>query len=311
VFSEPVLLIFGLIGLVLGSELAVRVARALAEQFGVQSVVVGLTVSSIGTSIPEIATNVTVGMNALAGTADASGVAVGNILGSCLAQATLLLGLTAIVRGIDAPIGRTEVVAVTLAITAAALASMDGVVRREEGVALVIAYVLYLVMMYLRLEPRSGPIEPVQRARVGAQLALGVAALALVFVSAQAVVGGAVSLAADSGLSATTLGVFVGIGTGLPELAVALSAIRQHDDGIALGNLLGSNITDPLLSFGLGAMVHPVVVPVGELLLDFLFWVGGTIIALLLLGTGRALDRNEAGVLLVVFVLYVSMRLLQ
>ena len=305
----PILLIGGLIGLILGSELAVRSARSIASQLGLSSLVVGLTVASVGTSVPEIATNVMVGVNSLAGT-DASGVAVGNILGSCLSQVTLLLGIAALARGLKAQIVRADVIAVVLAIVAAALASFDGVVQRAEGVALVCGYIVYLVLVYQRKREQVASDEVVSQTPLGVDVALGVLALVVVSASAQGVVSGATSLATAWGLSETTLGVLVGVGTGLPELAVALSAVRQRDDGIAVGNLIGSNITDPLLSFGLGSIVHPVTVPVTELLTDFFFWVGGTVIALLLLSTGRELDRQEAAVLLVVFALYLSMRIL-
>lgn len=299
----------GLGGLVGGSELLVRAAGSIARRFAVPTLIVGLTITSIGTSVPEIATNMMVGVNAVRGLGDASGVAVGNILGSCLTQVTLLLGIAGLAQGLGAPRGRREPMALVGAIIATALVGFDGIVLRAEGVALVLAYFLYVAVIYNAASGAPPEESPPPDRHLSLDIALVVIGLVVLTLSASMLVESAVDIARVFGLSETTVGVFVGMGTGLPELAVAISALRQRDEGIAIGNLLGSNITDPLLSFGLGAMVHPVLVPVGDLVMDFLFWVAGTLIALLLLHTGRRLDRHESAVLLVVFALYVAMRI--
>ena len=116
-------------------------------------------------------------------------------------------------------------------------------------------------------------------------------------------------LAASIGLSDEVVGVLVGVGTGLPELAVSVQAARKGDSELALGNLIGSNITDPLLSFGLGAAVTPVTVAPMVLWLDFPVWGACTLLGLALLWTRRRLERWEGLLLVAVFLAYTAARL--
>jgi len=299
----------GLVGLVAGSEVAVRATGRLAMRLGVPTLVLGLTLTSIGTSAPEIVTNVTVGLNAWLGPTDASGIAVGNILGSCLGQITLLLGLAGLIRGLEGSDDlRRDGTMLLGAIAAFTLAAMDGTVARWEGALLVVSYLAYLGWLFVsRPDSASEPVEVEGSGTTDVGRAL--IALVIVLVSAQVMVGRAVLIAESLAIDETLVGIGIGFGTGLPELSVAISAVRQRQEGIALGNLLGSNITDPLLSFGLGAVAHPVSVSLAAVRIDLVFWVAGTVVAVLLMSTRRHLDRQESAVLLVVFALYVLTRL--
>lgn len=307
--SDVLWLLGGLGGLIAGSELIVRVAKNIAARLGVSALVIGLTVTSIGTSIPELVTNVTVGVNALVGDIDASGVAVGNILGSCLAQITLLLGMAGLARGLAAPTRSREGVALVGAIGAVALVGMDGVVGRAEGFMLISCYAVYLALVaYQEKGSVDAPVEVTRGP--AADVAFGIGGLGILVVSAQIVVTSAISVATTYGMDETTVGVLVGVATCLPELSVAMISVWHGEEGHALGNLLGSNITDPLLSFGAGAAVHPVNVVPSALAVDYLFWCASTAVALLLLRTRSRLDREESAVLLIIFGLYLSIRLL-
>jgi cation:H+ antiporter len=122
-------------------------------------------------------------------------------------------------------------------------------------------------------------------------------------------VGQAQVIAEAAGLPKDLVGLLVGVGTGLPELVVSMKAARSGDSGLALGNLIGSNITDPLLSFGLGAAVVPVTVVGPVLWLDFPFWGLSTVVALAFLATKGRLDRWEGGVLVAMFAVWTAIRL--
>lgn len=302
-----------LAGLVLASDRAVDAARAIAEELGVPTLVVGLTITSIGTSLPEIATNIAAGFSTLGGV-DASGIAVGNVVGSNLSQITLLLGLSGWIATLAIP---KAALARDGAMVAIALALMwvccaDGRVTRSEGGALVAAYGVYLPTVFLWERKREDRV--VARAeRDGAALrrhlvVIGVS-LVVVVLCANLLTDRGVTLARDLGLSETVIGLFVGFGTGLPELTVSLRAIGKHDGQLSLGNLLGSNITDPLLSFGAGALVAPVAVASETLRFDLPTWAAATAIALLLLWNHQDLNRKESSVLLVVFALVLYLRL--
>jgi cation:H+ antiporter len=147
----PVLLIVvGLVGLIFASRVAVDGARGLALRFGQSPMTVGLTIAAVGTSLPEMATNIAAALSAAPG--HGSGIAVGNIVGSCLSQITLLLGVTAMVGTLRMPWGdvRRDGAAALGALMIMAIVVADGVAARWEGGILVACYVGYLVHVWRR-----------------------------------------------------------------------------------------------------------------------------------------------------------------
>jgi cation:H+ antiporter len=304
-----VYIILGLVGLIGGSGIAVSGARALARALRLSPLVIGLTFAAIGTSLPEIATNVGVAVNTLNGF-PAADIAVGNIVGSCLSQITLLLGVTAMFspQTIERTLLRRDGGMVCLALAAMFLVCLDGTAQRWEGVALIVVYVAYLAYVW-RSEPRQPESEVEEKTTPwlnALQTAIGIG---VVVISADLIVEGGVTLARASGANELTIGLAVGVATGLPELALSLRAVRDNAAGLAVGNLLGSNITDPLLSFGLGAVVAPVNVVPEVLWLDFPTWAVMTGLGLALLGVGAGLGRIRGGILIGCFLVYLVFRI--
>lgn len=303
--------------LLVGADAAVEAAQGIARRFGVPALVIGLTLTSVGTSLPEIATNLAAAASS-GGGADASGIAVGNIVGSNLSQVTLLMGITGLVAGLEVPravLTRDGPVALA-ALLAMLIACLDGTVTRTEGVVLAGLYGAYTVGLLLWVR-RSAAARTAIEAPAAEASTLSADALRMV-VGLTAVVGGATLLvgqaqilAEAAGLPKDLVGLLVGVGTGLPELVVSVKAARAGDSGLAIGNLIGSNITDPLLSFGVGAAAVPVTVAGPVLWLDFPFWGGATLVALGFLATKGRLDRWEGGVLVGLFVVWTVLRLTQ
>lgn len=305
------LVLVGLAGLIVGSGLAVGGAVAIAKRARVSPMVVGLTVTSVGTSLPEIATNLAVAVNSFSGL-DASGIAVGNVIGSNLSQITLFLGIAGVVGPLSLSRSslRRDGTMLVLAMLMMFVAAADGHVHRWEGGLLVAAYIAYLVWVFFRTDDAielgedvapSTPILPI--------LARTAAGLLLVVLCADLVVNQGVAFARTMSVPEGVIGLLVGVGTGLPELTVSLRAINTDGGSLSIGNLIGSNITDPLLSFGLGALVYPISVSATALTVDFPFWIASTLTALLLLQDGLTLTRQEAGSLLILFGLFVYVRI--
>lgn len=272
-------LLGGLVLLLLGAELLVRGASRLALALGLAPIVVGLTVVSIGTSAPELA--ISVG-GALAGTPD---LALGNIVGSNIANVLLILGLVALVTPLvvhrqlvwlDVPL----MIGASLLVFAMAL---DGRIARWEGAVLVaaaIAYIVFLVRM-AQHHPEQVPEDPQlagddsgagveARPRTARQLLLMGAGLALLVAGAHLLVHAATALAGELGLSELVIGLtVVAIGTSLPEIATSLiSALRGQRD-LAVGNIVGSNIFNLLLVLGGTALVASDGIPVAVTALRF------------------------------------------
>lgn len=300
-------MVFGLLGLSLAAAAVVWGAKHLAQTFGVSHAAMGTVVAAVGTSIPEIATNLGAAVSSLRGE-DASGIAVGNILGSCISQVTLLLGITAILSPIRAT--RRRVVRdggmALAAIGLMFLACRGGQISRWEAGALVAAYVAYLAWVWRDERTDSASDEPTDGPPTWLAVFACLVGIVGLAISADAIIDGAVHIAQSQGVPRKTLGVGVGVATGLPELAVAVQAVRSNVSQMALGNLLGSNVTDPLATFGLGALVSPVAVTESSLDPHFMVWAAATFLALGLLSVRPGLTRVRGGVLVVGFAGYAT-----
>lgn len=296
---EAALFVAGLAALVYGADRAVSAAAGLGLHYGVSTFFVGVTVVSIGTSVPEVVTAV---YGAFYGAGD---LVVGNVVGSEVAQTTLAVGLVALVAPIAAT--RRDVAVhgggVVLAMVVMVLALEDAAVLRPEGVLMLLAYAVLVRELYAgtgggeiaehAVEPRS-PRETVPWL---------VAGLALVVVGGQVMVTNGVAVALLLGVPEYLVGLLTGLATTLPEMAVATVAAREGDVGISAGAILGSNVTDPLFSLGVGALVAPVVVtdlPTVQASLAYMLAV--TLVVLGLFYWRRGIDRRVAVLCLVLYV---------
>lgn len=282
------LFIAGLIILWFGADIVVENAKKIARRFHVSQTLVGLTIVSIGTSLPEIFTNINAGLSTLSGV-EASGLAVGTNIGSCLTQITLILGITALFGSLTAKkqVVFRDGVMVLLAILMMFFAAYDGVISRLEGALLIIAYLAYLtkVLYDEKVSEVIGYTEPAPLSRRSTFWAIMhlTSGIVLLIVGGELIVNNALSFATLLGIKQSTIGILiVGVGTGLPELTTALRGIFKDAGNLSLGTLIGSNITDPLLSLGSGAVISGFVVNSSIVFFDIVFWFFATLFALLL-----------------------------
>ncbi len=309
--NEIVFLILGLIGLWWGSDFAVEAARRIAVKLRVSDLIIGLTITSIGTSLPEISTNIMAGFSTLA-EKDASGIAVGNIIGSDLVQITLLLGIVGFLATLTIPMRslKRDGFMLFLSLMLMYITAVDGYVSQGEGILLVLVYVVYIIYL-LNGERVLGnrKTESKRNYRIGVDLVKTFIGLVVVVVGAYLIVENGVVIALQMRIDESIIGIFVGLGTSIPELTVSLRAIKKGAGELSLGNLIGSNITDPLLSFGLGASVAGVTISLNVLQFDFVYWMAATAIALFLLYNHMNLNRKESSVLIILYLLFIYLKI--
>ncbi|MBV0902596.1 sodium:calcium antiporter [Haloarcula salina] len=244
----------GLALLLLGADRTVRSAAELALYYGVSTFFVGVTVVSIGTSIPEMTTSV------YAATYGAGDLLVGNIVGSETAQITLAIGIVALISPIAAERRNVLVYggAMVLAMIIMILTLEDGVTR-SEGLLMMLAYLMFIHDLYSNEGGEEITEEVIEDeeppARALPQIAVGIG---LVIVGGHLLVTNGVAIATVAGIPEYLVGVLTGLGTTAPEIAVAGIAAHEGREGISVGSLLGSNITDPVFSLGVGALVADV-----------------------------------------------------
>ncbi|HZG08262.1 MAG TPA: calcium/sodium antiporter [Allosphingosinicella sp.] len=316
-----ILLIPGLLLLIGGGELLVRGAVRIAERLRLSPMLIGLTIVGMGTSMPELATSV---QAALAGS---PGIAVGNIVGSNLANLLLILGLAALLAPIavaqgtlwrDGGVG----VAATLGLIAFGVTLGLGRVAALLFLAGIAAYIFYAYRQekagaaHTAAYDKAAAAEAVDPAFIADQQSTGsllvpallfLVGLGLIIVGGVLLVQGAIGIAQAFGVSDTVIGLtVVAVGTSFPELVTSVVAALKRQGDIALGNVLGSNIYNILFIGGVTGLVSPGEVPASILGFDLWLLLAASLGVMLFAWTGGRLSRREGLVLVAAYGLYLA-----
>ena len=313
------LLIAGLVLLVLGGELLVRGAVAIAGKLGVSPLMIGLTIVGMGTSMPELAASV---QAALAGS---PGIALGNIVGSNIANSMLILGVAALLAPIAVARGtlwRDGGVGVLAVVALLALGLTTGL-GRMAGLTLIVLMVGYLVLAY-RQEKRAAAhsaafdkaaalenIDPALDTQTQRQPGWAVST-AFLLAGLACIVGGGTLLvnaavAREFGMSETLVGLtIVAVGTSLPELVTSAVAALRKQSEVALGNVLGSNIYNVLFIGGVTGTIAPTTVPQSILGFDLPLLIAVSLGVMVLAWTGARISRIEGLALVAGYALYIA-----
>lgn len=312
-----VLLYFGAQWLVGGSS-------ALALALRIPQVIVGLTVVAYGTSTPEVIVGV---QAALAGHPD---VALGNVIGSNVANVGLILGVAALIAParVDGALRRRELPVLVLSTVSVPLLLLDGSVGRGDGLILLFAGALYTAWMVRAAQSASvvaraksdAVIERAAADTVGAPGSLGPlrAALTALFglgvllIGGDLFIGGAVSLAQTFGMSERLVGLtIVAIGTSLPELVTSIVAARRGHSDLAVGNVVGSNIFNVLLCLGAAGATATIPAHFGELAVDLGTMVLMTVVVAVLIRSERMISRTEGALALLLYAAFMTMTIVR
>ena len=307
--NEFSLIFLGILGLWFGSDYVVAALQRMSRRVKISELFLGLTIASIGTSLPEIFTNLMAGLSTLKGV-DASGIAVGTIIGSTVGQITLVLGIVAFFATLSLPNKsmKRDGIMVFLSVIFMFLASFNGIVSKIEAIILISIYILYLLFLLYQEEVFTKVAETPKTSLIMDLLVISVGILAVVY-SSKLIVSNGILLANLLNIDKTIIGIFFGLGTALPELTIALMAVYRGSKTISLGTLIGSNITDPLFSFGIGAFIAPIFVTMSTIFFDLPFLAFSTLVALFLLFEKRKLTRYDGSILVILYLLFLYLRI--
>jgi len=306
-------IVIGLAGLVMGGDMLVRGAVALARGFGVSPLIIGLTLVGFGTSTPELLTSL---QAALAGS---PGIAIGNIVGSNTGNILLILGLAALIAPVAvAPEALRRDGAVMLLATLACLgAVLGGGLGLGTGAALVAGLVAYLGATLLierrrtsaaaAMYAQEAEVLPAARGAAWRAGLIALAGMAATLLGARFLVDGAIELAARLGMSEAVIGLtIVAIGTSMPELVTSVIAARKGHGDVAFGNIVGSNIFNILGILGLTALVHPLAVPESIVRFDIWVMVASAVVLIVFARTGWRVGRREGAALTAAYAGYIG-----
>ncbi|MFV8163334.1 calcium/sodium antiporter [Mycobacterium sp. 134] len=314
--------VVGLVALAIGAEVMVRGGAQLASRLGISPMLVGLTVVSIGTSLPELAVGVTA---ALEGSGE---LAVGNIAGTNVVNILFILGLSALISplAIERRTLRFDLPVMSGAAVLLWVLAVNGVLSRLDGLILVCGAIVYTVVLIRmsRRESRATVAEYAQAfpavpepgeatKRLGGKtvqhVAMTVTGIAVVILGAEWLVGGAVGIARAFGVSDALIGLtVVAIGTSAPELVTAIVSTVRGERDIAVGNLLGSSVYNILLILGITCMVpaNGLTLTHNLVWIDIPIMVAVSLVCIPIFISGRQVHRAEGAAMVAAYLGYLA-----
>ena len=311
-----VLMLVGLALLLVGANYLTEGSSAIAKRFGISEFVIGLTIVAIGTSAPEFVVSLISTFN---GTTD---VAIGNILGSNLFNTLMILGVTAIIQPIrierntlsrDIPFGLLAAVVLAICGLDAWLNGDDGVITRSEGLLMICFLVVFMVYSFITAKRDEAPEDaqaietPTQKRPIWLEIIMIVGGLAGLIYGGELFLENAVIFARDMGMSEAVIAVtLMAGGTSMPELITCVIAAVKKKGQLALGNVIGSNISNVFLILGTCATVSPL--QLGNILpIDLVILSAASLLVAITAFTFRRneLDRAEGAIFMILYIVYV------
>ena len=310
-FNTIIFILAGVILLYKGAEWLVGSSVRLAQHLHISRVIIGLTVIAIGTSLPELMTSM---ISAVQGSPD---LALGNIIGSNMANIGLVLALAVIIKPIKSHIEDIyrDAPWLALGVILLLILALDGNISRIDGIILFIFSLIFFTYIISQVHKTRMTEEdklPFQEFKIKARdkmrnIILIVAGLAALVMGAQFLITGALDLAALFNVPELLIGLtVVALGTSLPELAASAWSAVHGKAEVTLGNVIGSNIANIFLVLGIVAIVSPIAVSPRAMQIDIPFLVVYTILVILLIRTREKLTRKEGVLLLVIYVAYIT-----
>ena len=309
-----VLLLVGFVVLIYGADKLVDAASGLAANFGIPNIVIGLTIVAFGTSAPELVVNVFASMN------KSSQMVMGNVLGSNIFNVLAILGISSLLYPLTVKSNTTWIeiplsflAALTVYIVANDFLFNEGatnLISYGDGLILLLFFSVFLVYNIMVSKQPGGITESMEIGRftTGGAILWIIIGLAGLVLGGKLIVDNAVSLAVEFGLSQRLIGLtIVSVGTSLPELATSIAAVRKKKVDIAIGNVVGSNIFNIFFVLGISSIVNPVGISEPNFIDIYMNILAGLLLFLFLFtGKGRKLERWEGGILLGLYVVYLT-----
>lgn len=304
------LIVVGFILLMSGAEYTVRGAVAIANKMKIPTVIVGLTVVAFGTSAPEFVVSIKAALDG------AAGISIGNVVGSNIANILLILGVASVIYPIKC---RRRIflrdykflLAVSIIFTAFAL---TGSFVRWQGIIMLLLLCGFIYFNYRNTKQStagSEALSPIAQKKWHVVIEVTLLGLVGIIFGADLLVKGAVDIARILGITEETIGLTViAIGTSLPELATTVMAAIRRQNGVALGNVIGSNIWNIVFIMGFTSTIVDVKVPAQFIYYDLWIMLLATLLLLPMMMTKARLSRGEGIIFIIIYAFYLGSQIL-
>lgn len=308
---DIILLVVGFIALIKGADIFVDGSSSTAQNFKVPKMLIGLTIVAFGTSAPEFA----VSMSALA--SNSSDMVLGNVIGSCILNILLILGVSAIIRPIKIKDNtvKKELPLILLISTLLAVLMLDtklagatsNMLTRADAIVISLFFTVFLYyLITLAKKGRKESEEP--KFKLGKSLLFIAIGLAAIILGSNLVVNSASSIAKAIGLSERIISLtIIAFGTSLPELVTSVVSSKKGESDLAVGNVIGSNIFNIGIVLAIPILIYGTIIPSNFQGIDLIMLVGTAALLFILSTTKRTISRLEGVLMLVVFAVYYTL----
>lgn len=304
-----VILIIGMVLLIKGADYFVSGASNLAKKFKIPAIIIGLTIVSFGTSLPETSVSL---FSALKGSADLS---LGNVIGSNIFNTFIVLGASALMMPVIVKKSSLKgempfLLLVTIIIILFSIINFNKnyVISRLEGIILLTLFVFYLYMMIVMSKKINASSPKEESSHINLSLSLLILFLGLggIILGGELVTNSASKIALELGMSEALVGLtIIAVGTSLPELVTSVVAAKKGENDIAFGNVIGSNIFNILLIIGLASTIQPLsVVPI--IIIDMVIMLFFTIVLLFFVFKNKKIGRFEGIIFISMYMIYLA-----
>lgn len=309
-FLQILILVAGFLFLVKGADFFVDGASQIAKRFNIPSIVIGLTIVSFGTSLPELAVSVTSAIKGI------NGIAIGNVVGSNIVNLMFVAGLAAFISPMQ--MGKSLMkkdfpfsILVTLALFLMCadklfLPNSENIISRADGLVLLLFFVIFMysTVSYSFSNKNEEEVAEEEKSSLPKIIFFTIIGLVGVILGGQMVVNSATYIAKAAGMSDTLIGLtIVAFGTSLPELVTSVIAARKGENDIAMGNVIGSNIFNILFILGVSATITPLSVD-NECIFDSLILIGFSALVWIMARPKYKLNRPCGAIMSLLYIAY-------
>ncbi len=304
---EMITLLISLAILAKSSSVVVENAAKISKFFGISQVAIGFILLAVSTSLPELSVSI------ISSTGGEGAIAAGNVFGSNIADSLLVLVIGAFLYGLK--IGKNELKDIAIVLVLTTIISVyiifNSTIRNQalgflEGIILLLLFGFYVIYIFRKKATEGNGTEQVTKKEALYAFLFFSASIILVLISAGFVVDSAVKLAKILNIAESFIGAtIIAIGTSLPELAIDLQAIRKKQYGLALGDAIGSTMTNITLVLGTAAVIHPISIILPVFIAALLFAIIANIVLFYVAAVNKRIQKFGGGLFLLIYVIYI------